>query len=124
VSFKKLVLRIVAITLLIGGTVRILAGRALFEAAGIGALWTSEPYQIYIYKVLGAFVIFAGGLLLVISRGPEKYRDLLRGYALGFALIALVMSVTGLSLGLSPRYYMADPAYCVILVVVFWRAAK
>jgi hypothetical protein len=119
---KTAVLRIVAATLILGGVMRLVANRAVFEAFGIGALWPEVPYSVYIYRVLGAFVLLSGILLMTIAQKLEKYRLLLKMYALGFAVIGLVMLIAGLTVGLPYRYYLPDPVYCFILAFVLWRA--
>lgn len=115
---KILLLRIIAATLLLGGFIRVFAGRALFEAFGIGPLWMDAPYSMYIYRVLGAFVILSGIPLLVVSSDPKKYGSILTAYAAGFTLIGLVMLIAGFTLGLSYRYFLPDPIYCFLVAVV------
>ena len=121
---KIVLLRIVAITLLLGGSVRIFATKTLFEVFGIGALWMQVPYSRYIYRVLGGFVVLSGILLMIVSGAPEKYRKLLKGYALGFTVIGVVMVVAGLTSGLPSRYYLPDPVYCFLIAVLLWHCSR
>lgn len=121
---KVILLRFVAVTLLVGGAVRVFATRTLFEAFGIGALWMETPYSVYIYRVLGALVVLAGIVLMIIGGAPEKYRGVLRGYALGFAIIGAVMVAAGLTSGLPLRYYLPDPAYCFLIVALLWHSSR
>lgn len=117
-------LRFVAVTLLVGGTVRIFATRALFETFGMGDLWMQSPYSLYIYRVLGGFVVLSGILIMVISGVPGTYRKLLRGAAIGFAAIGAVMLASGLISGLPVRFYLADPIYCLFIVVVLSYSSR
>jgi hypothetical protein len=121
---RKWVLRIIAITLLAGGVVRLFANAAVFEAFGIGEIWLGTPYSLYIYRVLAGFVILSGILIWIISRAPERYRTLLKGCAWGFDIIGILMVVAGITSGLPHRYYLADPAYCFIVAILLWYSAK
>lgn len=121
---KAALLRFVAVTLLVGGTFRVFATRSLFRAFGIGDLWMQTPYAMYIYRILGGFVILSGILLMVVSGSPQSNRRLLKGYALGFAVIGAVMLVTGLTSVLPLRYYLSDPVYCFLVVAVFWYSSR
>jgi len=115
-------LRLIAISLLLGGVVRVFANRTLFEAFGIGALYMETPYSLYIYRVLGGFVILSGIGLFAIARAPETHRHILRAYAIGFAVIALVMLAAGAVVGLPYRYYLPDPLYCFAVALLLWRS--
>jgi hypothetical protein len=111
-------LRVIAVTLLVGGAVRLAANKAVFHLFGIGELWTEHAYFHYIYRVLGAFVALAGILLLIVSRNIERYSALLMGFTIGFTLLGLVMIASGLTAGLSPRHYVIDPAYSLLVAGV------
>ena len=119
-----ILLRAVASALLLGGVIRLFANRALFEAFGIGAVWTGTPYAIYIYRVLGGFVILSGILLMMMARAPAQYSTVLRGAAAGFAIVGLVMVGAGLAVGLPVRYYLPDPIFCFIVAVLVWRFGR
>ena len=121
---KVVVLRFVAVTLLVGGTFRIFATKALFRAFGIGDLWMQTPYAIYIYRVLGGFVLLSGIILMFVSVSLQNNRKLLKGCALGFAVIGVVMLVTGLTSGLPLRYYLPDPVYCFLIVALVWYSGR
>lgn len=116
--------RFVSVTLLVGGTVRIFATKVLFQAFGIGDLWMQTPYSLYIYRVLGGFVVLSGILLMIVAGAPEKYRRLLKGYTLGFSTIGVVMLVTGLASGLPLRYYLPDPVYCFLIAGLLWHSGR
>lgn len=122
--FRKLVLRIIAITFLVGGITRLFANDALFEVFSIGGLWMRQPYSIYVYRVLGGFVILAAITLLIIAGNPAKYRAVLKGFGLGFLIIGIVMTISGLSLDLAPQHYLPDPIYCFIVTAVFFAFSR
>jgi hypothetical protein len=121
---KVILLRVVAVSLLLGGVVRLFANRALFEAFGIGAVWMGTPYSIYTYRVLAGFVILSGIVLMTMAGAPAKYRALLKGTAGGFGVIGLVVVITGLTLGLPARYYLPDPVYCFVVAALLWRSGS
>ena len=121
---RKLMLRIIAVTLLAGGVVRLFSNQALFEAFRIGEIWPETPYSLYIYRVLAGFVILSAILIWIISREPERYRTLLKGFAWGFDIIGIVMVVAGITSGLPHRYYVSDPAYCFIVAILLWHSAR
>jgi hypothetical protein len=85
VSMKlvRVLLVAIVVTLFFGGAVRILADRPAFEAFGMGSEWPEKPYSVYIYRVLGGFVILVGVVLLGLSRDPARYARVIR--ALGRA---------------------------------------
>jgi hypothetical protein len=111
----QLTLKVFSVFMIFGGTVRLFAGRTMFESFLIGELWSSHPYFIYIYRVLGAFVIFAGIVVFVIARAPLRYDQLLKACGLCFSVIACVMLLGGLLLRMSLLHYAFDVTFCVIL---------
>ena len=121
---KATLLRLVAVTLLLGGVVRVFATEALFRTFGIGEIWMQTPYATYILRVLGGFVVLTGILLMVVSSGPERNRRLVNAYAFGFAIIGAVMLVTGLTSGLPLRYYLPDPIYCFLIVALLLYSGR
>jgi hypothetical protein len=121
---KIALLRFVAVTLLVGGAFRVFATRALFHAFGIGDLWMQTPYAVYIYRILGGFVVLSGIILMIVSGSPGSNRRLLKGYALGFAFIGVIMLVSGLITGLPSRYYLPDPVYCFLIVALLWHSSR
>jgi hypothetical protein len=108
----KRLLQVIAVTLLVGGGVRLFANRALFERFGIGEVWLKQPYALYIYKVLGAFVILVGIITFIMAHEPERYRRLLVGLAFSFIIVGIVMIAAGALLRLPLRFYLPDPLYC------------
>jgi hypothetical protein len=121
---RVVLLRIVAVTLLLGGTVRIFASRTLFRSFGIESLWTDTPYAIYIYRALGGFVVLSGVVVMMVSAAPAGQARLLKGCALGFALIGVVMVVAGVTSGLALRHFLVDPIYCFVVAVLLWNSGR
>jgi len=120
----KIILKVIAVSLIFGGAVRLFANKILFELFSMGELWMQEPYSIYIYKVLGAFVVFTGFIFWIISRNPEQYREMLIFFAFGFIFIGIVMSLAGIILNLPLKYYLPDPLYCFLVGGVLLKITK
>jgi hypothetical protein len=120
----KRLLQVVGVTLLVGGGVRLFANRALFELVGLGDVWIDQAYGLYIYRVLGAFVVFVGIVVIMIASDPERYRLMLSGLAAGFLLVGVVMVVAGSVLALPPRFYLPDPLYCFAVAGLILIVAK
>ena len=117
-------LRILSALTIFGGVVRLFAGRNTFESFAIGELWTSQPYFIYIYRVLGAFVIFLGIVLFVLANEPYRYRSVIRTFGLCFAFAACVMLLSGLFLKMAFLHYAFDLAFCMVVAVVCFAIQK
>lgn len=110
----RFIFRILAVLTIFGGVVRLFAGRDTFESFLIGELWMYHPYFIYIYRVLGAFVIFSGIVLFVLANQPYRYRSLIRTFGLCYAFIACVMLLSGLLLKMAFLHYAFDFAFCIV----------
>jgi hypothetical protein len=123
-QIRRIIIRVIAVTLLLGGLVRIFASKAVFELLGMAGLWVDRPYAVYIYRILGTFVVLVGLVLLVISRDPDKNRELLKVCAGGFLLLAVVMITAAVSVHLPLRYYLPDPVYSLVLAVVLFSLSK
>jgi hypothetical protein len=78
-------------------------------------LWVEHSYFIYIYRVLGSFVILTGLVLFAISKNLEKYSGLRFILAIGFVIVGLVMMVTGILLKLPLIFYFPDFVFCFIV---------
>jgi hypothetical protein len=116
----KMVLRIAALSLLTGGTVRIIATRPFFRAFGMQELWPSHTYSLYIYKVLGAFVVLVGILLWFLSRDPVRYRGIVGGFVMAFFFVGSVMTLSGCYLKLSLVHFLIDPVFCFLVASLVW----
>jgi hypothetical protein len=113
---QRTVLRAVAVLFVAGGTVRMLANQAVFSLAGIGELWVDAPYFVYVYRVLGAFVVLTGLYLWSLAVEGGAARHGVRAVEWGLGLAAVVMLVTGWHTGLPARFYVVDVVFCVGVV--------
>lgn len=103
-----LLIRIFSVMMIAGGIVRILAGENTFALFGIGQLWIEEPYALYIYRILGAFVIFTGVSVYAASGDPVRYRKILQLWAYLLLMTGGVMLVTGLALNIPWIFSLPD----------------
>jgi hypothetical protein len=115
------VLRVVAALFIGGGIVRILADRRIFRIFRIADLWVDKPYFIYVYKVLGAFVILTGLVLWSVSEETNRSRSILRAEKTGLVLVGLIMAGTGQALRLPLLYYGPDFAFCLAVAFLLHR---
>jgi hypothetical protein len=116
--------RILACLFVLGGIVRVFATRKLFVAFGIGGLWVDHAYFIYIYKVLGAFVILTGLVLWPLAGEGGECRKSIRMMTWGMVIVGLVMLAAGLSVGLPPLFYLIDVAFAWIVALVLFARAR
>lgn len=114
------ILQILSFFIIFGGIVRVFANKTLFAVFQMEALWTDHLYFIYIYKVLGAFVILTGLLIYAILKNPGLYKNLMPTLSAGFVIIGLVMSVSGILLGLPFIFYFLDFIFCFLLAWLFF----
>ncbi len=106
------ILKVFSILMMIGGLVRLIAGSSAFDTMGMNALWTDHDYFIYIYRVLGAFVVFAGLVIYVAATNVQKYRPLLTLVKWAFVFIGIVMLISGITTGLPLVFYVFDFVFC------------
>ena len=118
---RKRTLQILSVLFIFGGIVRLFADRTLFKIFQMEELWIEHIYFIYIYRVLGSFVILTGLILFAISKNLEKYSNLCFVLTIGFVFIGLVMMVTGVLLKLPLIFYFTDFMFCFI---VAWSIHK
>jgi hypothetical protein len=122
-SAQQAILKVLSILMLFGGFVRLVAGRQTFRSFMIEELWVPHPYFIYIYRVLGAFVIFTAVTLFVIARDPIRYAKILKVGGFFFAFVGLVMLIAGYSLHMSLLHYAFDFLFCFLIALLcffFW----
>jgi hypothetical protein len=112
---RKRTLQIFSVLFIFGGIVRLFANRTIFEIFRMEDLWVEHGYFIYIYRVLGSFVILTGLILFVISKNLEKYSNLYFVLTIGFIFIGLVMMATGVLLKLPLIFYFTDFVFCFIV---------
>ena len=112
---KKTVLMIISLMLIFGGIVRLFANETLFEIFGMKYLWIDHNYFLYIYKVLGAFVILLGLIIFRVSKNPEEYLNVLKTIKFGLILIGIVMIISGYSIKLPLLIYAPDFVFCFVI---------
>jgi hypothetical protein len=112
------------VLLILGGAVRLIADKATFQSFLIGELWSPHQYSIYIYRILGAFVVFTGVMLMVISQDVQRYAKILKVWSGGFFFIGVVMFIAGLVLGLSFVHYAPDFIFCFIVAITAYVTAR
>ena len=103
---------------------RLVANESTFQSFLIGDLWASHPYFLYIYRILGAFVLLIGITLFIIARDPEKYSLILKTWGVSFFLIGVLMFFAGYFIRLSLVHYLPDLAFCFIVGFVCLVAGK
>jgi hypothetical protein len=79
---------------------------------------------VYVYKLLGAFVLWVGVMLFVSSTDVVRYRGIIRGSILGLLLFFVVSLWTGLATGLGLQYFLVDSIFSLFLVVLFYVIQK
>ncbi|KPK99572.1 MAG: hypothetical protein AMJ90_09335 [candidate division Zixibacteria bacterium SM23_73_2] len=115
---KSKTLLVISILLVIGGLVRLAATQTLFEFFGMENLWSGEPFFIYIYKILGVFVIWTGIILFICSKDLIKYKSIIKGSILTLFLFSVVSLWTGFSVGLKLRYFLVDSFFSLFLIII------
>lgn len=121
---RRAILRFFSLLVIFGGLVRLIANRSTFQSFLIGELWTSHPYFIYIYRLLGAFVLLIGVTLFIIASDPEKYALVLRTWGISFFVIGVLMLFAGYFVRLSLVHYLPDFAFCFIVGFVCMVVGK
>jgi len=121
---KGKIVLIISIAFLIGGIVRLLANETIFRVFRMEHLWSGEPFFVYIYKLLGVSVIWAGIILLICSKDVVKYRSIIIGSMIGLALFSLVSLLTGFFTGLGLRFFLVDSIFALFLVFVLYIVQK
>ena len=112
---RRAILRFFSLLVIFGGLVRLVANRITFQSFLIGELWTSHPYFVYIYRLLGAFVLLIGVTLFIIASDPEKYALVLRTWGTSFFVIGVLILFAGYFVRLSLVHYLPDFAFCFIV---------
>lgn len=118
---QRIILRTLAVLLILGGVTRLFADEIIFEFCGMKDLWVSHPYFVYIYKVLGAFVILTGLLFAAISRKIRRNLNVLRTLQWGFVFVGIVMAVAGYLSQLHLIFYAPDFVFCFVIAFLIYR---
>lgn len=114
---QQVLLKIFSVFIVLGGLVRLVANQETFQSFMIGELWVSHPYFVYVYRVLGAFVILVGVTIFVMSQDPLRYARILRVWGFCFLLVSCVMTLAGFLLGLSLLHFVIDSVFAFIIAV-------
>ena len=117
---KSKILLIISLAFIIGGVVRILTNEDIFRFFRMEHLWSNEPFFVYIYKILGVFVLWMGILLFIASQDVKRYQGMVLGSILGLALFFVVSLVTGFSAGLELLYFIVDSIFSLFLIVILY----
>jgi uncharacterized membrane protein len=117
-TVQQVLLKVSSIFVMIGGLVRLLANQQTFQSFAIGELWAFHPYFTYVYKILGAFVVYAGITMFIIARDPVRYTTILKAWGFCFLFVSMVMLVAGYTLHMSFAHYGVDVIFCLFISVV------
>ena len=118
-NLNQIILRILAILFLIGGIVRLFVNKSVFDLFWMQDLWSDHSYFIYIYRVLGAFVVLTGLMLYAISKNLKTYAHIFPLLKWGFLVIGLAMLITGFQVQLHWIFYAFDFIFCFFLAGYF-----
>ncbi len=121
---KRKILLIISLAFMAGGVGRLVANEGVFRIFRMEHLWSGEPFFIYIYKLLGVFVLWMGIILFVCSKDVVKYRGIIRGSILALLLFFVVSLLTGFATGLGFRFFLVDAVFSLILVALFYVIQK
>ncbi|MCK4941876.1 hypothetical protein KAS45_07240 [candidate division WOR-3 bacterium] len=94
---------------------RLVANRITFQSFLIEELWVTHPYFIYVYRILGAFVVLVGVTLFIMARDPDRYAVIMRAWGIGFLVICIIMFSAGWLVRLSIIHYLPDFSFCFVV---------
>ena len=117
---KTIILRVISIAFLIGGIGRLIATEGVFRLFKMQHVWSDQPFVVYNYKALAAFVIWVGIILFICSKDIIKYRPIIRGSILALIIFFLVTLLTGIITCLGLRFYLVDSIFTLILIILFY----
>ena len=121
---QQVALRILSILVIIGGLVRLVANAQTFQSFMIGELWISHPYFIYIYRMLGAFVVSTGVTMFIIAHDPVRYAIILKVWGFCFLFVAIIMFLVGYFLRMTFIHYAFDFTFCVLIALTCFSFGK
>ena len=122
--YKRTILRIISLAFMLGGIGRLVANEGVFRIFAMEHLWSSEPFFIYIYKLLGVFVLWMGMILFVCSKDVVRYKGVIRGSILGLLLFFVVSLWAGFATGLGLKFFLVDSIFSWILIVLLYIIQK
>lgn len=112
---EQIALYVISVLVMFGGLTRLVANRITFQSFLIEELWVSHAYFVYIYRILGAFVVLVGVTLFIIASDPDRYRMILRAWGIGFLVICVIMFSAGWLVRLSIIHYLPDFSFCFVV---------
>jgi len=121
---KKRILLIISLAFMVGGIGRLVANESVFRIFGMEHLWSGEPFFIYIYKLLGVFVLWMGIVLFICSKDVVKHKSIIRGSIFALTLFFVVSLLTGFITGLGLQFFMVDSIFSLILIVLLYVIQK
>ena len=121
---KRKFLLTISLLFMLGGIVRLVANESVFRIFAMEHLWSGDPFFVYVYRLLGAFVVWMGILLVVASQDIIRYRGIIRGSILGLLLFFVVSLWTGLATGLGLQYFLVDSIFSLFLAVLLYVIQK
>jgi len=117
---KSKILLIISLAFMLGGIGRLLANESVFRFFQMKHLWLDDPFFVYIYKLVGVFVIWIGIFLFISSQDVQRYKGMVLGSILGLALFFVVSLLTGFFAGLEYLYFIVDSIFSLFLIVVLY----
>lgn len=121
---KPSLLRVLALLLIVGGAVRVVATSKFFAAFGMAHLWVDHVYFLYAYKVLGAFVILTGLVLWSLTGEDDASVAGLQAMKWGMIVVGAVMLATGYRTGLGAEFYLMDVIFSWLVAALLHREAR
>jgi len=115
----RTILKIISLLFIFGGIIRLFANETVFTIFGMNDLWTDHDYFIYIYRVLGAFVILTGLIIYSISRDVNKNLNIINTMKFGFLFIGLTIVISGFIVKLPIIFYLPDFLFCFSISILF-----
>ncbi len=112
---KIFVLKVIALTLIGLGLLRIFANEATFELFRNKDLWFSDVMMLYLFKATGGFILFHGIIFYSISKEFVRFRSLFGPYSFGLLIAGTVMLVAGYLNFLPVWIYVSDALICYVL---------
>jgi len=121
---KRRILLIISLAFLVGGIGRLVANEGVFRIFQMEHLWSGESFFIYLYRLLGVFVIWVGMVLFVCSKDLIRYRGVIRASVLGVLLFFVVSLLTGFATGLGLKFFLVDSIFSLILIILLYVIQK
>ena len=86
-----------------------------------------SPLFVYVVRVCSAMAVATGVYLIILALNPMKYPVLIPFTGLASVFLGLVCGITGLTVGMSPLWFLGDTLSCVIvglLILASWKQIK